>query len=304
MRWKVLLDNISNISTISFNEYRQSYPNEAARAVKIMHCDEHTSVHVVEPHSSCTLTLYYRANRQPIEKIIIIAQSQSVVRIHEIESGNAQTNIIRSIVIFAHQNASIDWDYEQRGEINEVTCNYTMVLARNSVITMNHVVVHGSVNFFSIDLLLQEENAQAFIKACGIADESQNIVYKTKQIHSAPHTQSVVDIRGILAHKSRSDFDGLISIGKGAIHSNAEQYHKTILLSNLAQSQAKPQLEIHADAVKCKHGSACGQLDKEHLFYLHSRGLSLYYAKKLLLQGFMGDSICVDLIEKKLRTIL
>jgi Fe-S cluster assembly protein SufD len=99
--------------------------------------------------------------------------------------------------------------------------------------------------------------------------------------------------KGILDGNSTGVFNGKIFVRQIAQKTNAYQSNKNILLSDNASVNTKPQLEIFADDVKCSHGCTVGQLDKEALFYLKSRGISDHTAKALLLQGF-----ALDILEK------
>jgi len=89
--------------------------------------------------------------------------------------------------------------------------------------------------------------------------------------------------------KTRGIFNGKIYVHPGAQQTDARQQARSLLLSDEARVDAKPELEIFADDVKCAHGAAIGQLDPEELFYLQSRGLHLETARNLLTYGFAAD---------------
>ena len=95
----------------------------------------------------------------------------------------------------------------------------------------------------------------------------------------------------ILDDKSKGVFNGKIFVREDAQKTDAKQTNKTLLLSDDAQIDTKPQLEIYADDVKCTHGATIGQLDDKQLFYLRSRGISLEDAKSLLVYAFAGELI-------------
>src|SRR5204863_10103160 len=86
-------------------------------------------------------------------------------------------------------------------------------------------------------------------------------------------------------------FNGKVFVRHGAQQTDAQQTNKNLLLSNQAQVDTKPQLEIYADDVKCTHGAAIGQLDEDEMFYLASRGLSPTLARNLLTYGFAEEVI-------------
>ena len=109
--------------------------------------------------------------------------------------------------------------------------------------------------------------------------------------HAAPHCASHEYFNGILDDQSRGVFHGRILVRQEAQKTDAKQTNKNILLSDEAQVDTKPQLEIYADDVKCTHGATIGQLDEDSIFYLRSRGLGLESARQLLIHAFAGEII-------------
>jgi Fe-S cluster assembly protein SufD len=106
-----------------------------------------------------------------------------------------------------------------------------------------------------------------------------------------PHAKSHELYKGILSGHARGVFNGKILVHKDAQKSDARQTNKNLLLSANALVNTKPQLEIHADDVKCSHGSTVGQLDRDALFYLRSRGIGMPDAQSLLSYAFASEVI-------------
>ena len=109
--------------------------------------------------------------------------------------------------------------------------------------------------------------------------------------HLAPHTSSKQVFKGVLDDESRAVFQGRIVVHKGAQKSDGHQLSKALLLSNGAEIDQKPELEIYADDVKCSHGATAGQLDDQQFFYLRSRGIPEALARNLLVQAFLGEAV-------------
>jgi metal-sulfur cluster biosynthetic enzyme len=109
--------------------------------------------------------------------------------------------------------------------------------------------------------------------------------------HVSPHCSSRQFYNGILDGKSHGVFHGRIVVHKDAQKTDAKQTNRNLLLSDDAQIDTKPQLEIHADDVKCTHGATIGQIDEEALFYLRSRGIAEVSARRLLLMAFAGECL-------------
>jgi Fe-S cluster assembly protein SufD len=122
--------------------------------------------------------------------------------------------------------------------------------------------------------------------------------------HAHPHCASHELYKGVLGGKARGVFNGKIFVRQDAQKTDAKQTNKTLLLSEDATINSKPQLEIYADDVKCTHGATVGQLDEEATFYLRSRGVGLAEARALLTYAFANDiidRIRVEPIRNRLR---
>lgn len=147
----------------------------------------------------------------------------------------------------------------------------------------------GTIPELSIIVHLMGENAQAHIKGLYILKDAQKLLFKTQQLHQAPHTSSSCTIKGILYDTSYVQYHGIIHVDRQAHYTNAKQVNKNILLSSKARAQSVPCLEVLTKQVQCSHGSAVGNLDKEIVFYMQSRGLSAMQAQRILLQGFASE---------------
>jgi len=108
-------------------------------------------------------------------------------------------------------------------------------------------------------------------------------------VHSAPHSSSSEFFKGVVDERARAVFNGKVIVQPGADGTQAEQTNKNLLLSKLAEVDTKPELEIHADDVKCAHGATVGALDPDQLFYLRSRGVSDTQARRLLTEAFCAE---------------
>jgi Fe-S cluster assembly protein SufD len=109
--------------------------------------------------------------------------------------------------------------------------------------------------------------------------------------HVSPHCDSRQLYNGVLNGKSRGVFHGRIIVHKDAQKTDAKQTNRNLLLSDSAQIDTKPQLEIYADDVKCTHGATIGQIDENAIFYIRSRGLSEESARAMLLYAFTSKSL-------------
>jgi Fe-S cluster assembly protein SufD len=121
------------------------------------------------------------------------------------------------------------------------------------------------------------------------ADGTQHLDYDTFQEHIAPNTTSDFAFKGALRDTARTVWRGMIRVEEGAQKTNAYQENRNLLLSKTAHADSIPGLEIMANDVRCTHGATLGQVDREQLFYLMSRGLSHAEAERLIVRGFFQD---------------
>ncbi|HEY3448323.1 MAG TPA: Fe-S cluster assembly protein SufD [Myxococcales bacterium] len=147
----------------------------------------------------------------------------------------------------------------------------------------------GALARHDLDVKLAGEGASCALDGLSLASGKQLIDHHTFVDHAFPHCSSEELYKGILDGQARAVFQGRVLVRPGAQKTDAKQSNRNLLLSPTAQANSKPQLEIHADDVKCTHGAAVGQLDREALFYLRSRGIGEGEARSLLTEAFAGE---------------
>ena len=142
-----------------------------------------------------------------------------------------------------------------------------------------------------INCNLNEEYSSAFINGIFNLVEDNHHEIRSSINHLTENTKSYQLIKSILDDRSKSVYQGKIFVDSKAQKTDGYQLSKAILLSEKSEFNAKPELEIYADDVKCSHGSASGNLDENSIFYLMSRGLNYREAKQLIINGFMLEVI-------------
>lgn len=150
---------------------------------------------------------------------------------------------------------------------------------------------------------LQEAGAHAELHGLIAPTGSQHLDTHTRIEHIAPHTTSSEDYRGIADGRGRGVFNGKVLVHAGAQKTDARQSSRNLLLSPNAEFDAKPELEIYANDVKCSHGATTGQLDATALFYLRSRGISEAQARILLIHAF-AQSVLTSVESRSVREYL
>jgi Fe-S cluster assembly protein SufD len=147
------------------------------------------------------------------------------------------------------------------------------------------------------------EGANFTLGAAQLGTGAQVLEVVTEISHDAPNAASRQTIRSVLAGQATGTYLGKVSVARGAISTDSEQSVRAMLLSRTATANAKPELEIYADDVKCAHGCAVGELDAQGLFYLESRGLTPELAKQLMLQAFIAEAFSGAAEEERLQAM-
>jgi Fe-S cluster assembly protein SufD len=142
-----------------------------------------------------------------------------------------------------------------------------------------------------IKVVLDGTGASCRLDGGYLARGRQHVDTTTEIIHAQPHTTSEEVYKGVLDDRARGVFQGRIVVKPDAQKSDGHQLSKAILLSERAEIDTKPELEIYADDVKCSHGATAGELDEDALFYLRARGIDMAEARRLLIEAFIGDAI-------------
>ena len=132
--------------------------------------------------------------------------------------------------------------------------------------------------------------AKFHLGAAQVAGGDQVAEIVTEVTHAQPDAVSSQVVRTVLAGKATGTYLGRVAVARGANGTDGEQSIRAMLLDRTATANARPELEIYADDVKCAHGCAVGELDAQGLFYLQSRGLPPAEAKKLMLQAFIAEA--------------
>jgi len=142
-----------------------------------------------------------------------------------------------------------------------------------------------------INCNLNDKYSSAFISGIIDLKEQQQHEIKTNINHFAENTKSYQLVKSVLKDKSKGVFQGKIFVDQEAQKTDGYQLSKALLLDENTEFDAKPELEIYADDVKCSHGSTSGNLDSDSIFYLMSRGLNYQQSRKLLVDGFLNDVV-------------
>ncbi len=135
------------------------------------------------------------------------------------------------------------------------------------------------------------EGSNCTLNGLYVVSGNQHVDTRTSIDHAKPHGASHELYKGILNQRSSAVFNGRIIVRPDAQKTDAKQTNKNLVLSEGSTINTKPELQIHADDVRCTHGATIGQLDKDSLFYLRSRGIGMEQAREILIAAFAGEII-------------
>jgi Fe-S cluster assembly protein SufD len=185
--------------------------------------------------------------------------------------------------------------------------NFGARVERDARLSAHTVTLGGALVRNDANVLLAEEGASCRLNGLFAGDADQLLDHHTLIDHAMPHGESRQLYKGILDGGARGVFRGRVIVRPGAQRTDAEQSNPNLLLSPAAEVDSKPQLEIYADDVKCRHGSSIGRLDEDALFYLRARGLDEGEARDMLTRGFAAevlDALPVPALGTALATLL
>ena len=180
---------------------------------------------------------------------------------------------------------------QQEGDEGNHIGTLEVQLSRQCNFSANSITLAGSLVRNDVHVVLNGEGSECSLNGLYLVDGKQHVDNHTEIEHCMPRAKSQELYKGILSGSARGVFNGKILVHKDAQKSDARQTNKNLVLSENAVINTKPQLEIHADDVKCSHGSTVGQLDRDALFYLRSRGIDSAEAQSLLCYAFASEVV-------------
>ncbi|HZU33587.1 MAG TPA: Fe-S cluster assembly protein SufD [Candidatus Angelobacter sp.] len=228
-------------------------------------------------------------------RTLIVAEPNSQVTVVEdyVSLGNGVTFSNSATELIAGENAHVQhYMIVREGEGANNFSTLRIQQGRSANVATHSLLLGGSLIRNNVHPVLAGEGSECLINGLFMANGHQHMDNYMLVEHASPHCDSRQFYNGILNGNSHGVFHGRIIVHKDAQKTDAKQTNRNLLLSDDAQIDTKPQLEIYADDVKCTHGATIGQFDDNALFYLRSRGLPEASARHLLLLAFANE--CLD----------
>ncbi|NIV42758.1 MAG: Fe-S cluster assembly protein SufD [Candidatus Dadabacteria bacterium] len=256
--------------------------------------------------------LYISANpvssmNSPRNLIVVEKSSKAQVIEHYVSLSDSVylSNTVSEVII--GENSTVDHYFiEQDSKKAYNISSLEVKQSANSNLNSHSFLLGGAIVRNNIHPVLCGQGCNSNINGLFLPSGRQHIDNFMKVEHASPHCDSRQVYNGILADKSKGVFHGRIIVHEDAQKTDAKQTNRNLLLSDTAKIDTKPQLEIYADDVKCTHGATIGQMDKDSLFYLRSRGIEQKLAKAIMLRAFasqniedIGDEVIKSYVEKQ-----
>jgi Fe-S cluster assembly protein SufD len=225
--------------------------------------------------------------------LIVVGENAQVQIIERHQSLNGNPVLTNSVTeIFVQERAILDYYKIQNDVLTANLIDNTYIAQKGQSNASVHTFSFGgNITRNNLNFYHQGEHIESTLKGITIIGEKQLVDHYTLVQHAQPNCESHQNYKGIFNDSSTGVFNGKIYVEKEAQKTDAFQQNNNILLSDKATLNAKPQLEIFADDVKCSHGCTIGQLDERAMFYMQSRGIPQKEAKALLMYAFSNEVI-------------
>ena len=244
------------------------------------------------------LIIYHLTNEKMKSKNINLRldfelEQNSSLKLIDFFSDDSEKNFMNIFYNFNLDRDAILKNYKIDKSLNKnLKYSFNNINQKQNSISETFVFSAGSDYFKNeINCNLKGEYSSAFINGIFSLDDNKQHEIRTTINHLVENTKSYQLIKSVLGKNTKSAYQGRIYVDSKAQKTDGYQLSKAILLDETSEFNAKPELEIYADDVKCSHGSASGSLDDNSIFYLMSRGLNYKQAKGLLINGFLLDVI-------------
>jgi len=218
--------------------------------------------------------------------------SGSELTLIDFNDGHEQSNFIKNTIetISLDENAVLKNILIQESKSNGHFYKYIQGSLEGGSNYENYILSSGlKLNKIEIEINLNKDNSSCSIYSALNLLEDQHQEIKTRINHNSPNCKSYQKIKNVLNDKSRGIYQGKIFVEKIAQKTDAYQLSKALILNDDAEFDAKPELEIYADDVKCSHGSTSGSIDSDAVHYLMTRGILKKEAIRLLTNGFLNE---------------
>jgi Fe-S cluster assembly protein SufD len=241
---------------------------------------------------------------------LIVVEQNAHVQIIERHQSLTENAVLTNAVteIFADRHATVDYYKIQNDQTTASLVDNTYIEQQSE----SEVAVHtfsfgGNITRNNLNFFQKGQHINSILKGITIIEGKQHVDHHTLVHHIEPNCESHQDYKGIFDERSVGVFNGKVVVEKEAQKTNAYQQNNNVLVSDRSTINAKPQLEIFADDVRCSHGCTIGQLDEQALFYMQQRGIPKKEARGLLMYAFANtvlESVKIPQVKERITKLI
>lgn len=289
-------DNLTSLNT--------AFANEGA----YIHIPK--NVEVKKPIQIINFTTGSEAAVMTQPRNLIVVDENAHVQIIERHQSLTSNAVLSNVVteIFSAKSSTVDVYKIQNDDLNASIVDNTYVDQKsNSIVSVHTFSFGGNITRNNLNFYQNGEHIDSILKGITIIEGKQHVDHHTLVHHIEPNCESHQDYKGIFDERSTGVFNGKVIVNKEAQKTNAYQQNNNVLISDKATINAKPQLEIFADDVKCSHGCTIGQLDDDALFYMQQRGIPQKEGKALLMFAFANtvlESVKIPEVKSRITKLI
>jgi Fe-S cluster assembly protein SufD len=305
-RYKAVIENYFNkiAKQDNLTSLNTAFANEGA----YIHIPRNVEVEKPIQIINFTTGSEYSIMTQPRNLIVVDenAHVQIIERHQSLTSNPVLSNVVTEV--FADRNSTVDFYKIQNDEVSASLVDNTYVDQKsNSIVSVHTFSFGGNITRNNLNFYQNGEHIDSILKGITIIEGKQHVDHHTLVHHIEPNCESHQDYKGIFKDRSTGVFNGKVIVNKEAQKTNAYQKNNNVLISDKATINAKPQLEIFADDVKCSHGCTIGQLDEDALFYMQQRGIPQKEGKALLMYAFANtvlESVKIPEVKSRITKLI
>jgi len=280
VNYNTIADNKSNI----FTAFNTAYANNGLSISVQKNTKVKQPIHIIHVNTTDNVIANPRT-------LIVVEQSSELEVIQSYFSANANNTFTNSVTeVLAKENTKFTLTkIENENDGSSIIATDDVKQLNDSTIRINTITKDQAFARNGVNVAVDGQNCETYLNGAYAPVDKEHIDNHTRVDHLQPNCMSSEIYKGVLNDKSTGVFNGKVIVHVDAQKIEAYQKNNNVLISDHANMNAKPELEIFADDVKCSHGTTTGQFDEEAIFYLQARGISKNTAKQMLVEAFMDE---------------
>lgn len=277
-------NTIANIEENIFSAINTAYVNDGLSISVQKNTKVKQPIHIININTENNVFANPRT-------LIVVEQSSELEIIQTFVTNNVENTFTNALTeVLVKENAKcIITKVENEGEKCSIISTDEIKQLNDSALQINTITKRQAFVRNGLNIAVDGQNCSTYLNGAYAPINGEHIDNHTRVDHLQPNCMSSEIYKGVLNDKSTGVFNGKVIVHVDAQKIEAYQKNNNVLISDNATMNAKPELEIFADDVKCSHGTTTGQFDEEAIFYLQARGISKNTAKQMLVEAFMDE---------------